>query len=307
MLVDLHQHVWTPPLLDALAARDRWPFIRRANGLTVLHCEAEPPYLIDEQAEAAGRRGELLRVDGVDRAVVAVSSPVGIEALPRAEAVELLSAHLEGVEALGPRFAGWGAVALDQPDPGDVDRLLARGCVGISIPAGALAGAARLAAIGPLLERVEAHGAPLFVHPGRAPGDHGAGLDPMEPPWWRALTDYVSQMQAAWLTFMALGRREHPDLCVVFAMLAGGAPLQIERLSARGGPTVDLRDPLAFYETSSYGAAMIERLAKLVGEHRLLYGSDRPVIEPPRTGHEASLAANAAALLGRPLRPGAGA
>ncbi len=299
MRVDLHQHVWTAPLLDCLAERDQWPFVRRENGVTVVHCAAEQPYVIDELAESAERRNELLRADGIDLAVVGVSSPIGIEALPRAEAVSLLSAHLDGVEALGPRFAAWGPVALDEPDPDDVDRLLARGSIGISIPAGALAGAERLASIGPLLQRVGAHAAPLFVHPGRAPGDQGAVPGHAEPVWWRALTDYVSQMQAAWFTFMALGRREHPELMVVFAMLAGGAPLQSERLSARGGPIVDLRDPLVFYETSSYGPATIELLARLVGERQLLYGSDRPVIEPVRTGREVLLAVNAAALLAR--------
>ena len=85
--------------------------------------------------------------------------------------------------------------------------------------------------------------APLFIHPGRAPGQRPAATEFGEPLWWRPLTDYVSQMQAAWLTFAAFGRREHPDLRVVFAMLAGGAPLLSERLSSRGGPELDLRDP----------------------------------------------------------------
>ena len=79
-----------------------------------------------------------------------------------------------------------------------------------------------------------------------------------EPLWWRALTDYVSQMQAAWLTFAAHGRRELPRLRVVFAMLAGGAPLLSERLATRGGPELDLADPLVFYDTSSYGPQMVD-------------------------------------------------
>jgi hypothetical protein len=56
------------------------------------------------------------------------------------------------------------------------------------------------------------------------------------------LLEYA-QMQAAWLAFVTAGRSEHPHLDVVFAMLAGGAPLLVERLAARGGPAVDLRDP----------------------------------------------------------------
>jgi 6-methylsalicylate decarboxylase len=135
---------------------------------------------------------------------------------------------------------------------------------------------------------------PLFVHPGGfAPRE--AFLD--EPLWWTALTDYVSQMQAAWLTFGAFARRELPHLRVVFAMLAGGAPLLAERLIARGGPAIDLRDPLTFYDTSSYGPMIVEAMARWVGSAQLVYGSDRPVIEPVPTGREVELMNHATQLL----------
>jgi predicted TIM-barrel fold metal-dependent hydrolase len=104
-------------------------------------------------------------------------------------------------------------------------------------------------------------------------------------------------MQAAWLTFAALGRREHPDLRIVFAMLAGGAPLHSERLAARGGPPIEPRDPNTFYETSSYGPQAIELTARIVGIEQLVYGSDRPVIDPQPTANDERLQANAASLL----------
>jgi hypothetical protein len=106
-------------------------------------------------------------------------------------------------------------------------------------------------------------------------------------------------MQAAWLTFATAGRREHPDLVVVFAMLAGGAPLVSERLSTRGGPVIDLRDPLTFYDTSSFGPEAIDATARRVGAGQLVYGSDRPVAEPVPTGYESSLKRNAYALVTR--------
>ena len=59
---------------------------------------------------------------------------------------------------------------------------------------------------------------------------------------------------------------------------------------------IDLRDPLLFYETSSYGPAAVETLARRVGEAQLLYGSDRPVIEPTMTGREAVLQTRSASL-----------
>lgn len=292
--VDVHQHVWTDALLEALSARASLPFVRVSDGVAVLHSAGERAYAIDVASEEPGRRTELLDRDGVDRALIAISSPIGIEALPRDSALELIDAHLDGVAALGERFGRWGPVALDRPDPDDVDRLLMRGCVGISLPAGALAGPDRLIAIGHVLERAQALGAPVFVHPGPAPGQALPEPSLTEPLWWRPLTDYVAQMQAAWLTFATLGRREFPELTALMAMLAGGAPLLNERLEARGGPAVDLRDPLTFYDTSSYGPAAIEAMARRVGPDQLVYGSDRPVVEPQGSGRDAGLQSNAA-------------
>ncbi len=295
--VDVHQHVWTEPLLRRLEARTTLPCVRRSNGLTVLHSTAEQPYVIDVAAEAPDRRAALVRRDSLDLAVVAISSPVGIEALPRESALELIDAHLEGVQSLSVDFAAWGPIALHRPEADDVNAALDRGCIGISLAAGALAGPARLEVVGPVLERCAARNAPVFVHPGRAPGQRAEPPPIDEPLWWRALTDYVSQMQAAWLTFAAFGRREHPELAIVFAMLAGCAPLQSERLRTRGGPAIELRDPRTFYDSSSYGPAAIEAMAAAVGADRLLYGSDRPVVEPLGSPRDALLRANAASLL----------
>ncbi len=297
MQVDVHQHIWTEPLLEALARRQTLPFVRRTQGLTVLHCADERPYIIDVDSEQPARRASLLRFDGVDRAMIALSSPTGIEALSHETAHELIGAHLDGVATLSHEFAAWGPIALAEPDPNDIDDVLGRGCIGISLPAPALAGYEALDRVGPLLERIAARRVPLLIHPGRVPGQSAPEASLSEPLWWRALSDYVAQMQAAWMTFAALGRRDHPTLRVVFAMLAGGAPLLSERLHTRGGPRIELHDPLVFYDTSSYGPLAIEAMARCVGPHQLVYGSDRPVVEPVPTGREAELQANGARLL----------
>ncbi len=299
MLVDAHQHIWTVPLLERLAQRDSLPLVRYEDGLTVLHSAAESPYVIDVAAESTERRAVRVREDGLDLALIAISSPIGIEALPRERALELIDAHLDGVLALPSEFAAWGPIAVDGAEPDEVDHLLGRGCVGISLTAGALASPDALERLGPVLERIARRDVTLFVHPGRAPGQRPTPSEFGEPLWWRALTDYVSQMQAAWLSFVTRGRREHPELKVLFAMLAGGAPLLAERLDTRGGPVVDLRDPLTFYENSSYGPAAVEMMAHLVGEAQMLYGSDRPVIEPLPTGRDRLLQANGSQLLAR--------
>jgi 6-methylsalicylate decarboxylase len=301
MRLDVHQHIWTAPLIEALAARSELPFVRVRGRIAELHAADERPWAIDLDSESPFRRTRQLDADRIELAVIAPSSPIGIEALRRDEAMPLIDAHVEGVHALGQRFAAWGPLPLDNPDPDDVDDVLARGCIGISMPAGALATTRELEAAAPLLDRVAERDVPLFVHPGpghrvtNSPG--GQEAPAAELPWWRALTGYVSQMQAAWLAFATTGRRRHPDLTVIFSMLAGGAPLLSERLDTRGGPKVDLTDQLTYYDTSSYGPAAIEAMARRVGASQLVYGSDRPVLEPIPTGSEAILQAGAANLL----------
>jgi hypothetical protein len=288
MKIDVHQHLWTEPLVRALAARHELPFVRAEHGLTVLFAADERAYVIERSSETAARRAALVRRDGLDRALVCLSSPLGIESLPRGQALELIDAYHDGALALGDPFAVWGAIALNPTDPQDVDRAIDRGCVGISLPAGAMASVERLARLQPVLASLERLDAPLFVHPGPGPGVRSLGTadEPCmsDPLWWSALTRYVSEMQAAWLAFVGAGRGQHPRLRVVFAMLAGLAPLHAERLRARGGPHAPSVDPLIFYETSSYGPRAVALLAEAAGPGQLLYGSDRPVVDPAEHG-----------------------
>ncbi|HEY2632072.1 MAG TPA: amidohydrolase family protein [Solirubrobacteraceae bacterium] len=281
MTIDIHQHVWTPPLVEALSRRREFPFVRYENGLAVLFLAGEQPYAIDLDGEAPARRAQLAEADGVNRALVVPSSPLGIEALSRRQAIELIDAYHDGALALGEPFGVWGSLALDALDPDDIDRALARGCVGISLPAGTLGNIDLLARTSPALARIQSAGVPLLVHPGPGmrPLDREASLG--DPLWWPALTRYVSQMQAAWLTWVTAGRRLYPNLRIVFSMLAGLAPLHAERLLSRGGPDLgESADPFTFYDTSSYGPRALRTMEKVVGAGQLVYGSDRPVVDP---------------------------
>jgi hypothetical protein len=284
MKIDIHQHLWTEPLLQALAERRELPFVRRERGLTVLFLAGERPYVLDLSNDTPSRRAALVELDGLDRALLCLSSPLGIESLPREQSLPLIDAYHDGVLSLDGPFGAWGAIALDRPDPDDVDRAVARGCVGLSLPAGALSSVDALSRLRSVLVRLERLGAPLLIHPGpgepQAVGEASLG----DPLWWPALTRYVADMQAAWLAFLAAGRLRHPELRVVFSMLAGLAPLHAERLATRGGPAPSVPDPLVFYDTSSYGPSAVRTLAELVGAQQLLYGSDRPVVEPAEFG-----------------------
>jgi len=123
------------------------------------------------------------------------------------------------------------------------------------------------------------------------------------------MTGYVSQMNAAWHAFAAWGRLSHPRLRVVFAILAGGAPVHVERSLARGGPADAITDRNLFYDTSSYGERGLDAAVRMVGIDQLVYGSDRPVVDPQPpdllggAAAHAMLSANPARLLGEAAVP----
>ena len=309
---DVHQHLWTEPLIAALAARRSAPRVRREERGWQLELVGEPLSLVP--AETPSARAATVRADGIDRALIALSSALGVELLAPEEAAPLLAAHAglatdrALVRAGRPVGADAGAASADaeaesaddrpgsaarpEParlgiwaatslaDPAEAARELPAAlthAAGLCLPAGPLATPAGVERVAPLLAALEAADRPLFVHPGPAAAPDGA------PAWWPALADYVAQLQAAWLAFAVAGRPAHPSLRVVFAALAGLAPLHAERIAARGGPGGAAADPLVFYDSSSYGPAAFDAMAARVGLAQLVHGTDRPVVRPARS------------------------
>ncbi|GAA2615149.1 amidohydrolase family protein [Streptomyces tubercidicus] len=304
MPTDVHQHIWPPGFLALLRSRTAPP---RLDGWT-LHLPGEPPYAVDPADHDIAARARLARADGLDLALVSLSSPLGIEYLPPAEAAPLLTAFHDGALDLPAPFGVWASACLSapEPDPEALRRELARGCAGLQLPATALLDAAGWARCAPLLEVAAEQDKPLFIHPGAAPAaEPTAGAEPATPAWWPALVPYVQQLHTSWFAFRAFGRPRHPELRVCFAALAGLAPLHGERLVARGGGRdrgrVDCR---AFYETSSYGTRAVDALVRAVGIDVVVSGSDRPYAAPviPDLGADAAVHAlrhtNPARLLG---------
>ncbi|MEA2322091.1 MAG: 6-methylsalicylate decarboxylase [Solirubrobacteraceae bacterium] len=297
LALDVHQHLWPEPFLEALARRSAPPCLRRHGDDWVLRLDGEPDFVVDRGAHDPAARAEALAADGVDAALLCNSVPLGIEALPDGEAGALLDAWHDGVFGLAEPFGVWGAVATADPQARDVNDLLDRGAVGVSLAAGALATPEGLERLEPLLRALEDSERPLLVHPGPAP----AGAPRVA--WWPPAVSYVTELHAAWHAFAGWGRPALPRLRVLFVALAGAAPLHVERLAGRGGPADAAFDPLTFYDTSSYGPRAIEAVGGVVGIDQLVHGSDRPVVDAPpaaalgAAGEHALRAANPARLL----------
>lgn len=273
MRIDVHQHLWTERLYAVLAARATPPRLRADGDGWLLELAGEEPFALPAEPADPARRAALLDDFGVDLAVVALSTALGVETLPDDEAREILAAWDEDADALPGRLPAWGSVPLAAIDAGDVDAALDRGRVGITLPASALSSPDKLDRVGPLLERLTLRDGALFVHPGpSAPGT-----------WLPPLTSYVASLSEAWHAWALHGRAQHPSLRVVFAALGGLAPLHAERLAARvsaADAASAVRDPLTFYDTSSYGPVAVEAMVRAVGPDALVHGSDWPYAEP---------------------------
>ncbi|MDN5791299.1 MAG: amidohydrolase family protein [Micrococcales bacterium] len=267
---DIHQHLWPAELIDALRRRQRTPLLK---GWTLL-LDGEAPVEIDAHAHDQGARSARSSSERPgERALVSLSSPVGIEHLDGDESHPLLEAWRAGTATLPPPFSAWAAVSVVEPDLTALAVDLAVGFVGLQIPATAMATPAQLEQLAPVLEVCAAANRPVLVHPGPA------GPLPVSPRWWPPVVDYVSQLHAAWWSWHAVGRTVLPTLRICFVALAGLAPLHHERLAARGGRLGPV-DPGVFLETSSYGPQAIDAVSRALGIDAIVLGSDRPYAEP---------------------------
>ncbi len=259
--IDIHQHLWPEPFVAALRARHAPPFLDK--DVLVLH---EGRFMIDPLRDDLAGRLELLDVDGIDSAVISLQKTLGTSELPRDEQDELELAWVEGARDIVAASEG---------------RLLAfapnryvPGFAGTSIDGNLFAD---LDSIAPLLDELERHSSPLFVHPG------AVAKTGRVPTWWTAVVDYTAQMHVAYFRWLAEGRGRWPSLRVAFAILAGGAPFQLERLGQRGPATRAALDANVFFDVATYARRSIELCAETFGVSHLLYGSDRPVVDPAQT------------------------
>jgi hypothetical protein len=248
---DVHQHLWPERLVAALRRRREPPRLEgEVLGL------AEGSFPIDLREHELERRLALLDRDEIDVAVVSLPPTLEWERHP-----ELADAYHDGIRELAEASGG---------------RLLPLAC-GACLDgfAGAcVSAAASLAGLGSLPDELESAEQVLFVHPGPpAAPPEGA------PGWWTAVVSYTAQMQAAYLAWLAERMRRRANLTVIFAILAGGAPIQLERLRSRGVEVRTVVGSNLYFETASYGRHALELCLEAYGLRQLLYGSDAPVID----------------------------
>ena len=75
---DIHQHFWPEALLSSLARRTALPRLREGW----LELPGEPPSRVDPRDHDPDARAALAAADGLQRVLIAPSSPLGLESLP---------------------------------------------------------------------------------------------------------------------------------------------------------------------------------------------------------------------------------
>jgi 6-methylsalicylate decarboxylase len=255
---DVHQHLWPAPFVEALRARASAP---RLDGDDLVTCEGR--FRLALADHDAGRRVRALDRDGIDVAVLSLQPSLGLGGLPDEECEELEEIWVEGVREL--RNGGDGRFQAFSPTrPRD-------GFIGVSVGSDAFADFDRSA---PTLDAAARVGTVVFVHP-----DAGDGADARRPAWWEWVVGYPARMQEAYLAWLGFGRERWPTLRVLFAMLGGGGPFQLERLARRGVDVRSALDPNTYFEVSTHGRRAIELCVETFGVAQLAYGSDTPVVD----------------------------
>ncbi len=215
---DIHQHLWTEPLVQALAQRREFPFVRHEHGLTVLFLAGERPYVIDLASEAPARRAELVRARRPATArCCACRAPWGSSRCP-ARRRSRCSTPTTRARSRSASPSGCGARSRSTVPTRTTSTARCTAAASVSRCPPARSPASIGSRVCGRCSRASAsRGAPLFVHPGPAPPGFGPRLAPApaadetslgDPLWWPALTHYVADMHAAWLAFLRRRTRQ---------------------------------------------------------------------------------------------------
>lgn len=252
---DLHQHLWPEAFIAALCGRTTPP---RLDGDVLETYEGRFP--VELAQHDPDTRLSALDRDGIEVAVLSLQPSLGLGYLASSECDELELAWADGVRELDSRrFRAFSPSRVRE------------GFAGVSLGSSAFLD---FDAAAPALDAAAAAGVTVFVHP-----EAGSTSGTTRPDWWEWVVGYPARMQEAYVAWLAFGRERWPTVRVLFAMLGGGGPFQLERLARRGVHVRSALDPNTFFDVSTHGRRAIELCVETFGVGQLVYGSDTPVVD----------------------------
>jgi predicted TIM-barrel fold metal-dependent hydrolase len=298
-IVDWHAH-WVPPeVVDVLAERDNAPRVVSEKGKRFFAVDAKGRSPLKEaQLDLSLRIAEMDRT-GVNRQVLSLAVVLGhfLARLPADLEAQLVAANNAGLARLvdrqGARFSGLACLPLAHLDeaPAVLEKaIVQQGLLGAILPADAFAdktAARRFDAVFTVANRhANRHRAHLFVHPGPLPDSPlpPVAADEADMVRRRAVA-FQDSVTAAAVTFEFTDFLDpYPDAVVHLANLGGTIAFLAERI-AMTAERMDLPTHLAggrlrrtFVDTASFGARGIALAAEVLGEDRLVFGTDSPAL-----------------------------
>jgi predicted TIM-barrel fold metal-dependent hydrolase len=329
--VDMHCHYLPPALDEAFRARRDPPWIETlADGAERLHLPIGfLPFLREDYVDM-DRRIAFMDAHGIARQMVSLPGLFGLDSLPASECGALLTAYNDHAAALAAahpdRFAAIAALPLADIDAAVAEYRRARtgrGLSGMILPVSGFISVEAATRYAPLLSAAQQLGGHVFIHPGRRPDQvPPPGGQPKAYPYADnvlarqalAVQDAVGNCMVTLIHGGVLA--PFPDVTVQVANLGGTLTIVTERIAH----AVALRDPDAappaipdrlYVDCASLGPVALEAAVAVYGADRVVFGTDCPVFETPRTlravadarlddsQRRAILSDNAAALLDR--------
>ena len=267
-IIDVHQHLWPPTLIEALRGLDPSGPVR-LDGWT-LHLPGEPPYEVDPAHHELARR--VAQEERTATALVSLSSPLGIEDMHPDVALPLLAAWHDGAASLPAPFRAWAAVHSGHPDLADLERRLGGDFAACRCPP-------------PRCRRRRPSTGWLRCSGSARPQTSLSWYIPARSRWVRirAIPRVVAGRRGlhraddrGLVVLVRRGRSLLPGLRICFAAGAGLAPVHHERFTVRGGGNPPPIDRLSFVETSSYGPRGLDALIRVLGIDVVVNGTDKP-------------------------------
>lgn len=290
MTIDVHNHLYPRRYLEELA---RKPGVARLEYPSdaedpVLAYEGDYNVLVRGHRDAAFRVEEMQRC-GIEMQILSLTTP-GVHVEERAWGVHLAQVANDEFEELcrqfPERFRAFAALPLQ--DPAAAAAELERSVSNLGLVGGLLftninGSYPDAAGLEPLFAKAEELSVPLFVHP----------TTPAQP---QALLDYRLVASIGFLmdTTIAIARMifagildRHPDLRLIAAHLGGTLPYVQERLdrcweafpeihgTTEQAPSAYLHSNV-YYDSVAFDVNSLQLARSVVGQDRLLLGSDYP-------------------------------
>ena len=291
--IDTHAHYYGEALFQTLARR---------NAVPRVEIEGPDRFMVTPTSRFALRGGFVdlgtrlawMEAQKIDHQVITFPGALGPEVLPAAEAAPLVrdvNDDLAAVCAAHPdRFTALAGLPLASIDLSVTE--LERACRtlglrGAILPSNYFVSLATMAYLRPVLEAADALGAHLMVHPGQR---HDESLTPRrydDLTMHRASTvDLHNGLSHAVVTLIHAELGKHyPRASFQVVNLGGAFPMLVERMDH----IVATRDPGAprpsdlvgnlVFDTASLGPRSLEMAVAVLGENRIMFGTDYPIFD----------------------------